>query len=105
MNHVPFAPKDARGRRLRKGDLVRIVEVPALAGMSSQARAESESVFAHILGTCKRVAGFDEHGFAELSFKIRRPPMAGLHCVSIEPHLLLLQASAAPTGQRLSPVA
>ena len=91
MNPVPFAPKDARGRRLRKGDRVRVVGVPELVGMSGRARAESAPVFAHIRGTCKRVAGFDQYGLAELSFKIRLPPMAGLHCVSIEPNLLLLQ--------------
>jgi len=59
--------------------------------MDAEARAESEPVFLHIRGTCKRVVSFDRYGYAELFFIIRNGPHRGIHSVAIEPYLLLVQ--------------
>jgi hypothetical protein len=56
--------------------------------MSAECRAESLSVFEHLVGTYKRVREFDEYGFAWLDFRIRKGPHAGYHMVGIEPYLL-----------------
>jgi hypothetical protein len=56
--------------------------------MSPDCLAESLPVFRHLVGRYKRIREFDEHGFAWLSFRIRRGPLAGLHTVGIEPWLL-----------------
>lgn len=85
---------DATGRPVRVGDLVRIVGLPDLAGMRPAARRESARVFEHILGTYKRVRGFDRHGHAELYFRIVRGRSAGLHTVWLEPHLLRVRRSS-----------
>jgi hypothetical protein len=91
MPKYPLKPIDAKGRRIRKGDRVRIVGMPDLISMSKNSRPEVESVFRHIRGTCKRVRGFTRYGFAEIFFKIRTGRHAGLHSVEIEPALLLVQ--------------
>ena len=87
----PLQPFDARGQRIGIGDRVRIVGVPDLSTMSATCRAESEPVFRHIRGTCKRVRGFNQFGHVELCFGIRRGRYAGYHGVAIEPWLLLVQ--------------
>lgn len=84
-------PIDARGRRIRTGDLVRVVAMPCLETLSAQAQAETEPVFRHLLGQCKRIQEFNRYGFAELVFRIRSGRLAGYHTVAIEPQLLLLQ--------------
>jgi hypothetical protein len=88
---LPLKPTDARGRRIRPGDRVRIIGVPDLSTMHAQGRAESEPVFVHLRGTCKRVSGFDRYGHAEIFFVIRSGPHTGIHSVAIEPYLLLVQ--------------
>jgi hypothetical protein len=84
-------PIDARGRRIRKGDLVRVIGIPDLSTLHPEGRAETEPVFLHIRGTCKRIDEFNGHGLAELLFKVRAGPLAGWHSVAIEPNLLLRQ--------------
>ena len=69
--------RDVSGERLRVGDMVRIVGVPDLSGMSADCLAESLPVFEHLVGTYKRVEEFDEFGMAWLRFKIRK----GSHAV------------------------
>jgi hypothetical protein len=86
--------RDVLGERLRVGDIVRIVGVPDLSGMSVDCRAESLPVFEHLVGTYRRVAEFDEFGQAWLTFKIRNGPHAGYHSVGIEPYLLRLRRKA-----------
>lgn len=81
-------PIDVTGRRIEVGDLVRVLAVPNLSGMHPAIRKESEPVFAHIVGTYKRVIDFDKYGHIELFFRIRTGPHRGLHSVWIEPHLL-----------------
>ena len=88
----PCPPIDARGRRVRAGNRVRIVGLPDLSGMRQPHRRDSEAVFRHILGACKRVSGFDEYGCAEIFFAIRHGRSRGLHSVALEPYLLLVQA-------------
>jgi len=80
--------QDAAGRRLGAGDRVRVVGVPDLTGMSAASRTDSEAVFRHLVGTYRRIRAFDRRGNAELFFRIRRGPHAGLHVVWIEPWLL-----------------
>jgi hypothetical protein len=79
---------DNTGERVRVGDMVRVIGVPDLSGMSSDCRAESLPVFQFLVGKYKRVEEFDEYGFAWLRFTIRNGPHAGYHSVAIEPHLL-----------------
>jgi hypothetical protein len=86
MKRLP--PRDVKGERLRVGDIVRVIGVPDLAGMSADCLAESLPVFQHLVGVYKRVAEFDEHGMAWLSFRIRKGSAAGFHSVGIEPYLL-----------------
>jgi hypothetical protein len=92
METFYLAPKDARGRRIRKGMRVRVVGVPNLSGIRDpRARQTVEAVFRHIKGQCKKVRGFSRYGFAEIFFKIRAGRFAGWHGVEIEPTLLLVQ--------------
>lgn len=92
--------KDVLGRAIRVGDIVRIVGVPDLSGMSDACRAESLPVFEHLVGSYKRVAEFDEYGNAWIRFKIRKGPSAGHHAVGIEPYLLRLHRKAIEDGTR-----
>lgn len=80
--------KDANGHHIKVGDVVRVVGVPDLAGMTPECRAESLPVFQHLVGTYRRVEEFDKFGFAWLTFKIRGGPHCGHHSVGIEPYLL-----------------
>jgi len=83
-----LARKDVTGRPVRVGDVVRIIGVPDLSGMSAEYRAGSLAVFQHLVGTYKQVEEFDEWGQAWLRFTIRKGPSAGWHSVGIEPYLL-----------------
>jgi len=86
-----LARKDVLGQRLQVGDIVRIVGIPDLSGMSADCQAESLPVFEHLVGRYKRIAEFDEYGNAWLRFKIRGGPHAGDHSVAMEPYLLRLR--------------
>lgn len=59
-------PADADGKALKLGDRVRVLGVPDLSGMRPSARAESAPVFAHLVGTVKRIFGFDGFAFKDL---------------------------------------
>ena len=52
-------PRDRDGRRLRVGDVVRVVGVPALTGLTEAARRDCLPVFRHLVGTYRTIAGFD----------------------------------------------
>jgi hypothetical protein len=82
------AAKDALGSTIRTGDIVRVIGVPDLRGMSPAGLRSSRPAFRHILGTYRKICGFDRYGCAEIDFRIRRGPHAGWHTVYIEPHLL-----------------
>jgi hypothetical protein len=56
-------------------------------------RRESEPVFRHIVGSYKKVVGFDDYGHVELEFKIRKGPNAGNHTVWVEPDLVRARVS------------
>jgi hypothetical protein len=43
--------KDVTGKPIRIGDVVRVIDVPDLSGMSAHCRAESLPVFQHLVGT------------------------------------------------------
>jgi hypothetical protein len=90
---LPLKPTDAKGKPLRKGDRVRIVGLSDLSLMDAKSRSESEPVFRHLIGTCKRVTSFDRYGYAEIFFVIRNGPHRGIHSVAIEPYLLLRQGT------------
>lgn len=81
-------PRDRDGRRLRIGDVVRVVGVPELKGMTEASRRDCLPVFRHLVGTYRTIAGFDALGYAEISFSIQRGPKQGLHWVTLEPYLL-----------------
>ena len=84
--------KDVRGRAVRAGESVRVLGIPDLSGMSARGRLESLPVFEHIVGTYRRVAGFNSLGWAELEFRIRAGPNAGLHTVWLETQLLRVRS-------------
>lgn len=88
---VRHKPIDRNGRPIRVGDLVRIIGVPDLSGMSPDGIAECLPAFEYLVGKYKRVAAFDEYGCAEFSFRMRQPngERSG-HFVWIEPFLLHL---------------
>jgi hypothetical protein len=83
--------KDVTGESIKVGDIVRVIGVPNLTGMSPECRAESRPVFEYLLGKYKRVEEFDQFGMAWLRFKIRKGPHSGYHSVGIEPYLLRLR--------------
>ena len=85
---LPVSVKDVDGQTVRKGDVVRVLGIPDLSGMRDRYRRETEAVFRHILGTKKKVEGFDHLGCAILVFGITSGPHAGSHSVAIEPHLI-----------------
>jgi hypothetical protein len=85
--------KDVTGNPIKIGDVVRVIGVPDLSGMSADCRAESLPVFRHLVGTYKRVEEFDEFGIAWLRFRIRNGPHSGWHSVAIEPYLLRIRTS------------
>jgi len=84
--------KDIDGSLIRCGDLVRVLGVPDLSGLDPRGRKESLPVFKHIVGSYKRIAGFNSLGMAELEFRIRKGRNAGLHTVWLETHLLKLRS-------------
>ena len=84
----PTSIKYVDGQTVRKGDIVRVLGIPDLAGMRDPYRRETESVFKHITGTRQKVQGFDQFGAAILVFGIRTGPHAGTHSVAIESHLI-----------------
>jgi hypothetical protein len=88
-----YRPFDARGRRIRTGDIVRVVGAPDRAELAE----ESVPVFERLIGSYRRVAGFDEYGHVEISFKFRGGPEAGDHTVWLEPHFLRVRR---PRGVR-----
>lgn len=85
---MKLAPLDATGRTINIGDVVRVVGVPDLRPMARAQRARSLPVFEYLVGKYKRVLGFNQFGFVELQFAIRKGPKRGLHAVAIEPTLL-----------------
>jgi len=79
---------DRDGVPLRQGDTVKIVGMPDLSQMSRACRKESQSVFEYLQKKYKRIKSFDEHGFAEIEFRIASEADHSIHTVWIEPHLL-----------------
>ena len=85
----PHKPYDRNGKTIKVGDIVRIVGVPDLSGMSQDGIAESLPVFQYLVGKYKRVRGFDEYGCAEFSFIMHHTSgERGWHSVWVEPFLL-----------------
>jgi hypothetical protein len=91
MNALLHAQIDARGRRIKSGDYVRIVGVPELRSKRHPGRKEMIAAFEYLVGTVRRIRGFDRNGFAEIFFRVRGGHIAGWHGVVIEPCLLLKQ--------------
>ena len=85
----PHKPFDRNGKPIKVGDIVRIIGVPGLAGMSPDGLAEALSAFQYLVGKYKRVCGFDQYGCAEFSFVMRHNNgERGWHFVWVEPFLL-----------------
>lgn len=87
----PLVRHDALGRRLKKGDIVRVIAAPDLSAMDAAYVGLARAAFRHLIGTYRTIRGFDRYGFAEIIFRVRRGPVAGLHAVAIEPYLLRLK--------------
>lgn len=83
-----YEPLDATGRKIRIGDVVRIVGVPDLTGMSPKYLKETQAVFEYLVGKYKRVQEFEEDGCIWIDFTIMKGPHRGMHGVAIEPFLL-----------------
>jgi hypothetical protein len=96
-------PRDRDGRLLKVGDVVRVVGVPELSGMSEASRRDCLPVFRHLVGTYRTINAFDELGFAELSFEIRRGAHRGMHWVTLEPYLLKRREERTPPAKRQAP--
>ena len=84
-------PVDDQGARIRVGDVVRVMGLPDHSCWGLAERRFSRGVFRHLRGTCKKVASFDQYGFAEIFFSIRIGKNRGIHSVALEPHLLRVQ--------------
>jgi len=93
-------PVDRDGRRLRVGDVVRVVGVPPLSGLTEASRRDCLPVFRHLVGTYRTIAGFDALGFAEIFFRIRDGVKQGMHWVTIEPYLLKRREERDRAGAR-----
>lgn len=78
--------------------MVRVVGVPDLSGLAPESRAESTPVFERLIGTYRRIAGFDRYGHAEIRLVFRGGAEAGHHTVWIEPFLLRRKAGRRPPG-------
>lgn len=83
---------DVNGHNLQMGDIVRIIGVPDLSGMSVEGRRESEPVFQYLLGKYKRIVGFDTpegmEPLVELEFRMKENDGWHTHWVWIEPALV-----------------
>lgn len=80
---------DRNGKPIKLGDMVRIVGVPDLSGMSPEGMAEALPAFQYLVGKYKRIHGFDEYGCAEFSFvMLHSDGERGWHSVWVEPFLL-----------------
>jgi hypothetical protein len=88
VNRFRKQPKDRTGRRLRPGDVVGVVGVPSLKGMSAQGIAESKPVFRYLRGKSARIDSFNDLGMAWLNFAIPAGKYKGWHGVAIETRYL-----------------
>ncbi len=86
-----YSPFDVCGRRIQTGDIVRIVGAPDRAELAD----ESVAVFERLIGSYRRVAGFDDYGHVEIELVFRGGPEAGLHWVWLEPHFVKVKQSRA----------
>ena len=92
MEDVSQPLVDARGTPVVIGSRVRIIGVPDFSTTTPHSvRQERERVFRHIRGRCKTIDDIDKHGYVGFTFKIRAGRDAGIHCIWIEPNLLLVQ--------------
>lgn len=84
MTVEKLKPLDNRGRRIAKGDWVRLVEIPPSV---LQGPEETRSVFEQALGKTFKIEGFDEYGHAELDLSKK---VAKLNWIWVEPEHLAL---------------
>lgn len=97
-NGPPYEPVDRDGAPIRVGSVVRIVGTPDFEPGADDPEMRTRAVFAHILGTYKRVRDVTELGLVELSFEIRAGEAAGHHWVWIEPFLVRVRRSRVHTS-------
>jgi hypothetical protein len=81
-------PIDGNGKRLSKGDEVRIAGVPDLSKMSVKSRGDLVPIFQHLVGKYKKISSFGKYGHAEIWFRIKEKDGWHRHMVSLEPFLL-----------------
>ncbi|MBN1515175.1 hypothetical protein JXA32_01265, partial [Candidatus Sumerlaeota bacterium] len=90
-------PIDATGRKLKPGDIVRIIGVPDFSSVSEEIMQdhlqETLPIFQYLVGKYKKIVKFNEKGLAEIEFRIRKGPHAGMHWIWIESCLLRARRS------------
>ena len=85
MKHKPI---DITGKEIMVGDIVRVIGVPDLSGMSPDNIKETKPVFEYLVGKYKKVRHIDDFGCVMLQFSIEKGKNRGWHGVAIEPNLL-----------------
>lgn len=100
MKREPFKPYDALGQPLMPGDIVRVIGTPDLCGMRPADLRRARAAFAHLVGTYRRIDGFDREGLAEIFFVVRRGALRGIHSVAIEPFLLRRKGTRSKSTNR-----
>ena len=74
---------------IRINDIVKVIGIPDLSGMSKECIKESLPIFKYLCGKTKKVTGIDkQNGLIELSFRILKGKNKGLHSIFIEAFLL-----------------
>ena len=82
-------PYDRNGVKIKVGDVVRIIGIPDLSGMTKRGRTDAMPVFKYLVGKYKRVEAFDGFGCAEFAFVMKHEDgERSWHSVWIEPFLL-----------------
>ena len=89
---------DSTGHQLNVGDMVRIVGMPDLSGMSAEGMAESEPLFRYLVGKYKTITAFGSYGHAEINFRIKEDDTWSSHMVSLEPQLLRKRRHRTPNS-------
>ena len=80
---------DIKGNKLKVDDIVKIIGIPNLTGMSKECKNETLSIFEYVFGKTKKITAIDEHNeLIELSFRILKGKSKGFHSIYIEPFLL-----------------
>ena len=84
--------KDAEGKKINIGNVVRITGCPKLSRMNKKGQRECLPIFQYLVGKYKKVSGFDQYHCLEIWFNIRDGKYKGRHWVAIEPNLVKVKS-------------